>query len=216
MKRIWIDVETTGLDPKKCGIWQLAAISEVYNPEVRAWTQREFNSRMFPGGEVTIERTALQVGGITVNDLLNYEPQEAVFRRFLTWMEAEVTPFDKTDKYHFYAYNAHFDVSFVREWFLRNENKWFGAYFWSNPVDVMTLAGEMCLFRRNEMDNFKLGTVADVFGVKPQGDLHDAMTDIKLTRGIYYSIEGRQFNRIPHRYDEPDNRVFPSLPNQEL
>lgn len=207
MKRIWIDVETTGLDPKTCGIWQLAAISEVYDLEKRTWIrQREFNSRMNPGSEVTIERTALQVGGITVNDLLSYESGWDVFNRFLSWMEAEVSKFDKTDKYHFYAYNAHFDVGFMREWFLRNGNTWFGAYFWSNPVDVMTLAGEVCLFRRNEMDNFKLGTVANVFGVRAEGDLHDAMTDIKLTRGIYQAIEERQFNRIPPRGYDPDFR----------
>ena len=38
---------------------------------------------------------------------------------------------------------------------------------------------------RHELPNFKLETVASHFDIKPQGEAHDAMTDIRMTMEIY-------------------------------
>ena len=38
---------------------------------------------------------------------------------------------------------------------------------------------------RHELPNFRLETVAAHLGIQPQGEAHDAMTDIRMTMEIY-------------------------------
>ena len=47
------------------------------------------------------------------------------------------------------------------------------------------MAGHALMGVRHELPNFKLETVASHFGIKPQGEAHDAMTDIRMTMEIY-------------------------------
>jgi DNA polymerase III alpha subunit (gram-positive type) len=41
---------------------------------------------------------------------------------------------------------------------------------------------------RDEMKNFKLGTVAERLGLSAEGDLHNAFVDIILTKDIFQII----------------------------
>jgi DNA polymerase-3 subunit epsilon len=69
---------------------------------------------------------------------------------------------------------------------LQNGDEYFGSWFWSNSVDVMVLASNYLLDRREEMENFKLSTVAKFLNIAVEDDaLHDAQYDIELTKLIY-------------------------------
>jgi DNA polymerase-3 subunit epsilon len=74
----------------------------------------------------------------------------------------------------------------LRSWFVKNGDKYFGSWFWSNSLDVMVLATQKLLSKRAKMENFKLKTVAAEFGITiDEQRLHDAQYDIDLTRYIY-------------------------------
>ena len=78
--------------------------------------------------------------------------------------------------------NTHFDTDFLRQWFIDNNNNYFGSYFWSNSIDVMPEASRYFVHYRPALLNFKLGTVAKALGIETdKSSLHDGLYDIKLT-----------------------------------
>ena len=101
MKQIFIDVETTGLYANKHGIIQLAG--RVYK---NGEHQEDFNFQMQPMESDQIEKRALQVNGITEEEIAEFESGPVVFARFKKLLTNYLDPFDKTDKAHFIAYNA--------------------------------------------------------------------------------------------------------------
>jgi hypothetical protein len=89
-------------------------------------------------------------------------------------------------KFHFVAYNAVFDAKHLRAWFEKNNDVYFGSWFFHPPIDVMGLAAVVLMNKRSSLPDFKLVTVAKVLGVKvDETKLHDAAYDIRLTREMY-------------------------------
>jgi DNA polymerase-3 subunit epsilon len=182
MKILFFDVETTGVMPNKHGIHQLSG-EIVIDGEAKG--QFDFKVRPNPKAEITQE--ALDVSGVTREQILAYPPMEEVFPKFIALLKKHVDCFNKTDKYFLAGYNnASFDNQFLRGWFLQNGDKYFGSWFWSNTIDVMVLATPYLAARRAEMENFKLSTVAQFLGIKVSDEsLHDAGYDVFLTREIF-------------------------------
>jgi len=186
MKRCYIDVETTGTNPVKHGIIQLAGKIVIDGVERQIF---DFKMRPFPGQE--IEEDALKVTGTTRGMIEGYmDPREA-YRRLLAMLGTYVGKYDKIDKFHFIAYNASFDDAFVRQWFLNCGDKYFGSWFWWPAIDVAVLAAEAIGPDRALMPNFKLTTVADWFKVSADGSAHDALYDITITQKVHAAIETR-------------------------
>ena len=95
--------------------------------------------------------------------------------------------YNKQDKFFLAGYNnASFDNQFLRAWFLQNNDKYFGSWFWSNSIDVMVLATPYLASKRAGMENFKQGTVAKHLGIEVDAErLHDALYDIEICKAIY-------------------------------
>ena len=110
-----------------------------------------------------------------------------VYQQFVSMLDKYADRFDKKDKFFLAGYNnAAFDNQFLRGFFLQNGDKYFGSWFWSNSIDVMVLATQYLLARRQDMENFKQGTVAKYLGIEVQDDkLHDALYDIQICKAIY-------------------------------
>lgn len=182
--RCFIDVETTGVDPKLNGITQIAGIIDVNGTEADVF---DFKCKPFNGD--IIESRALEVQGHTQEEIMLY-PEPVSIQKDLTGIWGNhIDKYSRQDKMFFVAYNASFDNQFMREWFNRCGDNYFGSWFWTPQIDVMALAGQHLLGKRKDMINFKLGTVAETLGIEIDGaDLHDALYDIKLTREIYYLI----------------------------
>jgi len=187
VKRCFIDTETTGLDPLRHGLVQVAGVIEI-NGEI----VEEFDFMMRPPADKLFEVRALEVIGKDMAVIDGYKPSKENFRMFKNVISQYVDNYDKKDKFFFLAYNAPFDVAFMRQWFLDNGDKYFGSLFWVPAIDVMSLAGEALAELRHELSDFKLGTVADYLGITPSGKLHDAMNDIDLTRQLYYNLRNRK------------------------
>jgi DNA polymerase-3 subunit epsilon len=179
MKLCFIDVETTGLDHTKNALLQCAGIIRIDGR-----IKDRFDFKMQPHEDAIID----------VNEEMASRHRlkhETAFNRFIKKLEKYVNPYKKSDKFYFLGYNSKFDENFMRAWFLRNKNKWYGSYFWNPSVDVMQLAmrGMMRKGERPELANMKLGTVAKYYGLKvKESDLHDAAYDIKLTKDLYNKI----------------------------
>lgn len=182
-KYCFLDVETSGLDPKENGILQIGCILEVGGFE------KEFSLKSKPFDSDVIEDGALKVTGFTREEIADWPSPQVTYNMLIEEFSKFVDKYDKQDKFMFVGYNAAFDERFVREFFLKNGNKFFGSYFHFPYIDVMTLAAHILIKKRHQMKDFKLMTVASEFGIKINiTDAHDALYDIKITREIYKRI----------------------------
>ncbi len=91
------------------------------------------------------------------------------------------------------AYNSHFDTDHLRAFWLKNDDKYFGSYFFVPCFCIMRYALRFLMSQRTRLVNFKLGTVAEYLGLAKLDDprYHDAAFDIEVARLIYYYIEER-------------------------
>lgn len=184
MKVMFLDVETTGTDPAKHALVQVAG---------RFYCDRglveEFNLLMCPPGDAEIEDDALKIQGRTreqIQAFADWSEQKVAFEAML---EQHVERFNKNDKVHFIAYNATFDDNFMRAWFKRCNDDYYGSWFWWPPIDVSQLCGLRLMRERHQLENFKLMTVAKYLGVQvDDGEAHDAMHDITVTMRLFRQV----------------------------
>ena len=187
------DVETTGLSEYKYGIWQVAYSINGGNIKEK---------KMCPPDGALYDSKALETGGVTQEEIQDMRPAKEVFVEILSDLNAFISPYNKTQKFHFIGYNALFDMKFMRSFFYNMNCKWFGSYFWFPPIDVMILAAEYLKDRRAYMPNFKLMTVAEKLGIEIEKEkLHDASYDIELTIEIYRIITQQQPNNMEEKQD---------------
>jgi DNA polymerase-3 subunit epsilon len=186
MKLLFFDLETTGVNPGKNGIHQISG--EIV---IDGKTMERFDFKVQPNPKCVIEEQALQVAGVTREQVMAYPAMGDVYRQFVALLGKYVDKYKKTDKFFLVGYNnASFDNQFLRGFFLQNGDQYFGSWFWSNSIDVMVLASAKLAERRHEMENFKLATVAKFLGVNvDDAALHNALYDINLTKAIYNLVK---------------------------
>lgn len=192
MKLFFYDLETTGVNPGKNGIHQISGMI-VIDGEIK----ETFDFKVQPNPKAVIEKAALEVAGVTEEQIKAYPPMQEVYKKQLIPMLSKyVDRYNKTDKFYLVGYNnAHFDNDFFRGFFLQNGDKFFGSYFWANCLDVMVLASAFLAFERPQMENFKQSTVAKTLGIEVDDSrLHDAEYDIKICKAIYDTVCGKYKN----------------------
>jgi DNA polymerase-3 subunit epsilon len=188
MTNVFLDTETTGTDPVKNGIIQLSGIIVVDGNE------ETFDLKMKPFPADEIDDRALQVTGTTREELeartmLGFDG----YREFLRLLGRHIDKFDKHDKAYMIGYNVGFDDQFLRAWFKKAGDTYFGSWFWWPPIDVAVLAAMKLRDRRHELPDFKQGTVAKALGIEVDDTrLHDALYDIGICRKIFEVCGGGQ------------------------
>ena len=196
-KLFYFDVETTGLDAKKHGIHQLSGAIEIDGKIVE-----KFNQNVKPFGTAVIEPDALKIAGVTIAQISTYRPEDEVYRDLIAMLNRYCDKYVPGDKFFLVGFNnASFDNQFLREFFLRNGDKYFGSYFWSGSLDVFILATQKLMGIRHTMADFKLRTVAETLGIViDESKLHDAMYDIEITREILKRLENKEQGRCTSQF----------------
>jgi len=181
VKLIYIDVETTGIAFPQSGLIQLAGAIEIEGQKPQTF---QYHIQTFP--DDVIEEEALAINGITREEMAGFDNPRKVYRDFINLLEKYVDRYDRADKFHFIGYNAIFDSNHLRAWFEKNNDKYFGSWFYFPPIDVMGMAALHLMTRRAGMKDFKLLTVARELGLKVDEEkMHDARYDVGLTREMF-------------------------------
>jgi len=196
-KLIFIDVETTGVNPECNGLTQISGCVQVDNDIMESF---DYFVRPFP--QDVIESTALEVTGIDRRQFLPpehpehlavpgqlFEDPKEIYVRMHSLFKKYVDQYDKSDKFQFVGYNAHsFDMPFMRRFWEKNNDRFFGSWFWYPCLDVMLVWAQILQPVRHELSNFKLATVAKYSGIDvDESRLHDSQYDIELTRELWLS-----------------------------
>jgi DNA polymerase-3 subunit epsilon len=186
-KLCFIDVETTGTDRKLHNIFQLSGRIVSNEGEVLD----KFNFKFKPFSLEHYEDGALEQTGMTIADLeaLPMTANEA-FAAFITVLEKHCNRFDKTDKMQFVAYNAGFDNEFVRAFFEKMGDNYFGSWFWNPPICVMQAMALFLIRVRGAIPNFKLATLCKCAELGwDESKAHDADYDIEQTMRLFNYVE---------------------------
>lgn len=197
-KVIFVDLETTGLNPKKNSIHQIGMVGmELLNgrPRKELFVQ---NILCQPVAGKEIESKALQVSNVLPEELKTRITARDAYIQVKNILKTYVNPFDKMDKFHWIGYNAGFDYDFMRQWFVDHDDKFMGSFFWFPYVDVMSLVGFDMLKNggRQTMTNMKLETVCKAYKVEFDGQAHDALADIRATKELFFKLQEGVFDAV--------------------
>ena len=168
MRQIFIDTETTGLEPRLGHrIIEIAAV-EMHS---RGLTGRRFHYYLNP--ERDIEEGALQVHGLTVEFLQDKRKFHEVAHELLEFITgAEVI-----------MHNAAFDVAFLDHELARAELQPLGEYCHS-VTDTLKIAKELHPGKRNNLDALCERYEVD----NTRRTLHGALLDAELLAEVYLAM----------------------------
>lgn len=182
-KLCFIDVETTGLDAKKNDIYQLGM--KITDPDLKLLDTLSLEFR--PHDSKNVDPEALRRCGRSVGEVNSFGlSSKEAFDVTLQLLNTHVNRFDKKDKMHFVAYNAGFDTDFVREWFLKNKDSYYGSFFFHPSICVMQAMAWYTQSVRGVLPNFQLGTMCKCAELGwDEAQSHDATYDITKTMELY-------------------------------
>jgi len=184
MKTLFIDTETTSHHSSNCGLVQIAGIIEIDGKEKERFN---INSNIFDDDWVSEE--ALEINNLTMEQINKFPKPRIAFAKFISVLKKHIDQYNKTDKFIVLAYKSEFDNNVLRKWFIKNNDNYFGSWFWNPWIDIMNLAMYVLQSERHQLTNFKLITVAEHLDINLNDrNIHDALYDVELARKVYKEI----------------------------
>lgn len=171
MKPIILDIEASGLNKVKCGVWQIGAID--LNDKEEFFQEGRIDDKDF------VEKDALKVIGKTEEDLRdkNKKTQKQLILEFFQWIETRKVK-------NFLCQNPQFDVNFLE---IKANKYGLKIPFKYKCFDSHTIA-QMVYYRINGKFLFEegsskmnLGRILEFVGMRDNRQAHNALEDCKLT-----------------------------------
>jgi len=180
---IVLDIETSGIDKVKCGIWQIGAIdlnnsSEYFLQEGRIDDKDKLAN--------TGKRPVLEVIGKTEAELRdkNKQSQKQLLKNFFKWV-------DKRYMKNFLCQNPQFDVAFLEIRAMKYGLKMPFHYRAFNLHDYaqkkyFDLQGKFLL--KEKHSDMGLTNILKFCGIEDNRKAHNALEDCKLTGECFYRL----------------------------
>ena len=180
MKLLWLDVETTGLNKEKCDIIQIAGIVVIDGEE-----KERFNFKCQPINWENIEPTSFEKTGMTLEKLKELPMPQEIYIKLIELLDKYIDRYDRDDKFYLAGHNVQFDLEFLRNFFIKMGNNYFGSYFYYHVVDLLALVTILRTAGLINLSTFKLADIVRYLDIPIDGNLHDAEADINLTRKCF-------------------------------
>lgn len=189
MDILFIDVETTGQDPRKHSIIQLAA--EFYSNDKLV---SSFNKFVEHVGEINLG--ALKYNKFKIRDIRGLikkgvsEEEAAIdFVEFLLNLKSEKPIIIG-------GHNCAFDLNFINEFLYRNNFEGLNNLVSYRVLDTSTIAGFLKETNFINLDKISLENLVNYFDCKPdvlnnissEERFHDAAFDVKCTANLYFTL----------------------------
>jgi len=200
-KLLYVDTETTGLDPVINDPHQIAVIIEINNEVVH---EEVFYTQ--PTNYDQINDQALETCNITLDKIRAYPIPRITYARINRLLRKYVDPYNPYDKFIAVGHNVKFDIDMLREWFRKHGNKFFYAFLDAKQA-YDTLEYTKILHRFGvipKLENNKLLTVCNHLGIELEA--HDALNDIRATRSVYLQYKN-VFDEIQKFVNETNVRL---------
>ena len=201
MKKLFVDIESTGLSPKEHDIIQLAYIIEI---DDAIKEEGEFLIR--PLRFDNISPKALEINGRTIEELKTFPEAKIVYPKIVSLLDKYVDKYNKKDKFRPAGQNVRFDLDFLNEFFIKNSNRYFYSYIdKSQTIDSLPMSRKLTKEGYLDVENHKLGTLCKHFGIFLEA--HDALNDIKATRTLIMKLGNLKFNKFMEKYKTKVNEI---------
>jgi DNA polymerase III epsilon subunit-like protein len=185
MNILYIDTETTGIDPQNNSIIELAAILEVEGKIVDT-----FQETLAPKVNGNISLEALKVNKNSITKVLAFEDRQQKVLKFIDWL----LRFNLSGPLYICGHNVAFDIAFIKETLKEfNISGWDSAVSY-RLIDTSTIgtflinSGVINLSdgmpKGSSLEKLALALNIEVRGRK----LHSAMGDVELTREVYQAL----------------------------
>lgn len=156
---VFLDVETTGIDPAKDDIIQLSAIKFSGNQEID-----RFNTYINPSRSIPADATS--VNKITNEMVVDAPKIGDIQDKFMAFIENAVLV----------GYNVIFDLNFI-------------SIAFNGMLDGMQYLDAMHLAKRHlDLPDYRLETVATYLGFCIEGCFHDSLTDCEATADVFWKL----------------------------
>ena len=180
-KKIFIDCETTGKNPQKHGIIQLAAIVDI-DGEIK----EELNLFCVPPVGKKYDPKAAEKVPFTKKEIESFPQESELYNRFLETLNKYIDKFDKNDKLLVVGQNVQFDIRFINELFFRRNNRFLFSYLTGPFLDTLSIAAFLRDLGLLKSENLRLETVCNELGIRFKP--HDAIEDVRATRNLYMKL----------------------------
>jgi len=183
-KLLFLDVETTGINPSKNGLIQIACIVEIDGV-----VKDTCHLKIRPFEKDVIDQSALDTVGVTLEEIMKYEDANVAYFRLRKILEKYVDVYDKnkSNKLIPVGYNVQFDLDFLDAFFRKNQDKYIGSFFNWRKLDVLQMFYWRHYLGIDNLDSYKLEKVCEKYNIKLEA--HDALNDIEATRQLFKIIE---------------------------
>lgn len=173
---LWLDTETTGVDPNKNFLFQLSYINTLNNKII---FDNDLYMRPQYIEKFKIDQNALNKNKKTLEEIQSYKLENDQLKIFLNDLTSS------GNKFYLAGYNVKFDIEFLKAVFARH-NYTITNYFNYLYLDVLQLVINLKLAGKINPENCKLGTILQYFNlVKDIDSLHNAKQDIICTKLLY-------------------------------
>lgn len=198
-KVLWLDVETTGLDPEKNGVVQIAGILELQAPysTYSKCVEFSFQVRPFEGDEVADE--ALSVNGFSREEIKSFPEPHVVYMELIALLGEHL---NSQEKFTLAGQRVNFDDGFMSSWFQKLGKQFLLPKNWNEFVDfrrrldLRDLTNFLQVTGKETFLNTKLTTVSKKLGVSLE-HAHDALSDIRATRECFGILADRLSYQAP-------------------
>jgi len=167
---VWLDLETSGLDPVENGIVEIGAVL------TQQGKQKKIFSQTCNPGDVAISEYAMKVNGLSIEQLHHEDPINEVLARFDAEVENKAVPC---------GWNiASFDLPFLKEAYKKAGLKWRFDY---HVIDMMCCANWMAASGVLEGNRGTgLQAMAKYLGIDSEsfGAAHRALPDVYVTMAV--------------------------------
>lgn len=185
IKKIYVDTETSGLNPDTDALLEIGGLICIEGQQNEEF---ELFAKPFDGDRITDE--ALKVNGKTHEEIAIYQPPRAMHSRFTEMLSMYVDKFNKKDKFFIYGWNSDFDDRFLRAFFRKCGDRYYGSYFLWPSINVAALVTHYLNKTRFSIDDFHLHTVAEWFAIPVDYEArHGALYDAILTKQVLDALE---------------------------
>lgn len=182
-KVLWLDVETTGLEPSKNAVIQIGAVYEEKGQIVDS-----FSSYVKPHVGAMISKQALEVNNITPEMMKDFPCATQVCAEFISFLKKHCIPDYAKSKLLIAGYNINFDIGFMHSFFKINSTDSYSRYFTRFGIDVGSKLLE-CIATDaiSRPESFSLESVCKHVGLS-EYHAHEAVSDAIATRQLYHKL----------------------------
>lgn len=178
MNILAIDIESSGYDPKKNALLEIAAI-----PIINGVKGEPFVSYVRPHKDAVIEPKALEINKLTYDQIWTFPEPTEVIKSFLSWIDSKETMFNLL------GHNVQFDRRFLYSFFCRYGGHGdFITRFRPNDICTEDMARVALKHKPNAPKSVSLGNLCKYFDIKLD-NAHSALPDIEATYELYQILK---------------------------